>query len=186
MRTQWLTFISLPLILSTLHVAQAATPPIKPGLWEVRNDQMLINGKPLPDMSAQMEQAMKSMPPEVRAKMQAQMKANGVQMTGGAGGGTAMRICLTAEMLDQDRWQNTNDSCKMSDINKSGNTWTWKMQCDKPAGSGEGITTFASNEAYSTQIRIKTKREGTMEMKHQAKWIGANCMGIKPLAVPKP
>ncbi len=73
--------MSLALAGALVTGAQAAdTPPIKPGLWQVTADSQQLNGKPLPDMSAQLAEQMKRMPPEMRAQMEAQMKAKGVQM----------------------------------------------------------------------------------------------------------
>ena len=61
--------LALPMMLAgaLLTSAHAAdTPPIKPGLWQVTADSQQLNGKPLPDMSAQLAEQMKRMPPEMR------------------------------------------------------------------------------------------------------------------------
>lgn len=175
---------ALAMLLGTLPLTALAAPPIKAGLWEITTDSQQLNGKPLPDMSAQMNEQMKRMPPEMRAQMEAQMKARGVQMTPGAGGaGMAVRTCITQEMLNQNRWQKNEGHCQNTAMKQSGSTWTWKFTCTEPPGEGEGNTTFTSSEAYTSDLRMTTQRKGqpqTMTMKHRAKWVSADCAGLPP------
>jgi len=179
--------VSLTLAGVLVTSAQAAdTPPIKPGLWQVTADSQQLNGKPLPDMSAQLAEQMKRMPPDMRAQMEAQMKAKGVQMAPG-GGNMAIRMCMSKEMLEQNRWQKTEGSCKNTSMNHTGNTWSWKFTCTQPPSEGEGSTTFTDSTSYNSDIRITTQRNGqpqTVTMKHHAKWLGADCGDLKPLAPP--
>lgn len=171
--------------LSSQATAADAPPPIKPGLWEMVTDTQQFNGQATPDYTAQMAQAMKDMPPQMRKQMEAQMKAHGVQMAPGTAGSMAMRMCLTPEMLSQNRWQKSDENCKSEMVSRSGNTWKWKITC--PQGKGEGATTFTSNEAYSTQMRMTMLQDGrpqSMTMKHHAKWLGANCGSLKPVSPP--
>lgn len=178
---------SMALSTMLLTTAQAAdTPPIKPGLWEVTADSQQLNGKALPDMSAQLAEQMKRMPPELRAQMEAQMKAKGVQMAPG-GGNMAIRMCMTKEMLDQNRWQKTEGNCKNTSMNHSGNTWNWTFTCTQPPSEGQGSTTFTNSESYNSDVRVTTQRNGqpqTVAMKHHAKWLGADCGELKPVAAP--
>ncbi|MBI2732337.1 MAG: DUF3617 domain-containing protein [Aquabacterium sp.] len=179
--------VSLALTVSLNIAAHAAdTPPIKPGLWQVTADSQQLNGKPLPDMSAQLAEQMKRMPPEMRNQMEAQMKARGVQMAPG-GGNMGIRMCLTREMLDENRWQKTEGNCKNTSMTHQGNTWSWKFSCTQPVSEGEGSTTFTDSTSYSSNIRITSQRNGqpqTVTMKHHAKWLGADCGDLKPMAPP--
>jgi hypothetical protein len=171
--------------LSSQAMAADAPPPIKPGLWEMVNEAQQLNGQAMPDYTAQMAQAMKDMPPHMRKQMEAQMKSHGVQMAPGAGGNMAMRMCLTPEMLSQNRWQKSDDNCKSEIVSRSGSTWKWKVTC--PQGKGDGTTTFTSNEAYSTQMHMTMVQDGrpqNMTMKHRAKWLGADCGAVKPVSPP--
>ena len=63
--------------LLAMGLAQAADtpPPIKPGLWEMTSDSQQLNGKPVPDQSAQMAAQLKNMPPEMRKQIEAQRLA---------------------------------------------------------------------------------------------------------------
>lgn len=166
-------------------LAQAAdAPPIKPGLWEMSTDSQQLNGKPVPDQSAQLAAQLKSMPPEMRQQIEAQMKAQGIQInTSAAGGGIAARMCLTKAMLDQNRWQQAEGDCTTQVSSRSGNTWKWTMRCTQPPAQGEGITTFSNPEYYTGDVRMTTQDNGkpqVMSMKHRARWISADCGGIKP------
>jgi len=176
-------------LLGALPAFALAAPPIKTGLWEITTDSQQINGKPMPDMSAQLAEQMKRMPPEMRAQMEAQMKARGVQMMPGAGGGMVVRTCITQDMLDQNRWQKTEGQCQNTDMKQSGSTWNWKFSCTQPPSEGEGSTTFQGSEAYTSDMRVSTQHNGqkqTMTMKHRAKWVGASCGDLKAVgSVPK-
>ncbi|TAK94423.1 MAG: DUF3617 domain-containing protein [Aquabacterium sp.] len=164
----------------------ADVPPMKPGLWEVTPDSQMINGKPLPDMSAKLAEQMKRMPPEMRAQMEAQMKARGLQMAPGSNG-MAMRMCITKDMLNQNRWQKMDGRCQNTSLKQSGSTWSWKFSCTEPASEGEGSTTFQGSEAYTSDMEIRSSRNGqtqTMNMKHHAKWLSSDCGGLKPFEPP--
>lgn len=184
--TSAIAFVSLSSLSLLAHAGHA---PIKAGLWEMSNDQMVMDGKAMPDMSAQMEQAMKSMPPQMREQMRAKMKGMGVDI-GGAGSGTKIRVCLTKDMLSQDKWQNAQAGCTTKTLSQSGNTLKWSVQCTQPPGHGEGVTTFSGDQGFSSQISMTTQQGGkntTMNMKSSGKWLGANCGDIKPIsAIPKP
>lgn len=161
-------------------------PPMKPGLWEITPESQMINGKPLPDMSSKLAEQMKRMPPEMRAQMEAQMKAKGIQMAPGSHG-MAMRMCITKDMLNQNRWQKMDGRCQNTSLKQSGSTWSWKFTCTDPASEGEGNTTFQGSEAYTSDMEMRSTRNGqaqVMTMKHRAKWLGADCGGLKPIEAP--
>jgi len=163
--------------------AHAEAPPIKPGVWEITTDSQTLNGQPLPDMSGQMAEQMKKLPPEMRQQMEAQMKARGVQMAP-SGGRMGVRMCLTREMLDQNHWQKMDGQCQNTAMSHSGATWSWKFKCTQPPSEGEGTTTFQGTDAYTSDMRMTTQRNGqpqTMTMKHKAKWLGADCGDLKPM-----
>lgn len=172
--------------LLAMGLAQAADtpPPIKPGLWEMTSESQQLNGKPVPDQSAQMAAQLKNMPPEMRKQIEAQMKAQGIQINpAGTGGGMAARMCLTKDMLAQNRWQQSEGDCKSQVTSRSGSTWKWTLACTKPPAQGEGSTTFANPENYSGEVRMTTQEGGkpqVMTMKHRARWISADCGGLKP------
>src|SRR5450631_2114774 len=95
-------------------VAAAQAPPIKPGLWEVRSERQVDGRK-----ASAPADSMKNLSPEVRARVEAQMKANGVAI--GAGG--ANRICLDKASLDAGRWQSRATTCKTEYGARSATGW---------------------------------------------------------------
>lgn len=171
---------------ATAHAAEPA-PPIKPGLWEITTTSQQIDGQAMPDIGAQMAEQLKAMPPAMRQQIEAQMKSKGVQMAPGQRGGTAVRTCVSKESLDQNRWQATQGDCKSQITERSGKTWKWKVSCTQPPSQGEGSTTFISPEAYTNDMRMTMSGQGqpqTMTMKHQARWVSADCGGLKPVLPP--
>lgn len=176
---------ALLLVLSAgVHAAEA--PPIKPGLWELTTDSQTMDGKPMPNMTAQMAERMKQMPPELRQQMDAQMKAQGIQMAPD-GKAMAIRMCITRDMLDKNHWQHMEGRCQNTSLNRTGATWAWRFKCSHPPGEGEGTTTFQGTEAYVSDMKSTSQINGqthTMTMKHHAKWLGADCGGLKPLEAP--
>jgi len=165
--------------------ALAQTPPVKPGLWEMKQLQLEVDGKPMPTM-AQMAPQLSQLPPEARKMMEAQMKAQGIDI--GSGGG--IRTCVSAEMLKQNHWgqsQQGEQDCKMDVLDRSGSTWRWKVQCK--GGQGEGSTVFNGSEGYTSDMHWRGTAKGqpqSMKTKVQARWLGADCGGLKPIQPPAP
>ena len=172
----------LMVALALASTSHAQTPPMKPGLWEVTPDSQMVNGQPIPDMSAKLAEQMKHMPPDMRAQMEAQMKARGIQLAPDSKG-LNMRMCITKEMLAQNRWQKVEGHCQNAAPKITGATWRWKFTCSEPPSDGEGSTTFQGSEAYTGDMQMHTTRNGqvqTVAMKHHAKWLGADCGALKP------
>lgn len=163
--------------LSTSALAQ--TPPIRPGLWESTQGAMLMNGQPMPGLE-QMRKQLAQMPPEVRQKMQAQ----GMDLAGDG----KVRVCLSPELLKQDRWQQPPAGCSLVSQERSGTTWRFKGRCTQPPGEVEGTTTVQSDTAHSTDVKVTTQQGGkpmVMTMSSRARWVSSDCGAIKPLTVPK-
>jgi hypothetical protein len=168
-------------LLACAGAAQAATPPMKPGLWEVTVLSREMNGQPMPDMSAMMSKRMDKMPPEMRAQIEAQMKAQGVQMGAKSG---AIRSCVSQEMIRDHLWQQHEGRCQNAGVNQSGNTWTVNFTCQNPEATGEVRATFKGSDSYSSEMTVTTQRKGqpmTMRMRHDARWLGADCGDLKPM-----
>ena len=158
--------------------SQPATPPIKPGLWEIKMATM-TDGQAAPDMS----ERMKSLPPEARANMEAMMKQRGVEM----GGGGATKICQTREKLDKGSWHDQSDRCKTTTSGQGTSTWKWNSVCTNPDSVVDGEATFANAENYTVKNTVRTTRNGqphVMQMSGTAKWIAADCGDLKPMHAP--
>lgn len=166
-------------LLAGLAVGSAAvaqTPPIKPGLWEVRTDRT-AGGQPMPDMAERMQ----SMPEEQRKRMEAMMKQRGVDTRGGA-----MRICMTRETLDQGHWHDGGSGrCKTDVTQRSGSTWKWRSVCTQPPVTSDGEALFQDPEHYTVSIRSTVTVQGQPRestMVSRARWVGADCGDVKPIA----
>lgn len=171
--------LSLALVLPT---AFAQPAPIAAGLWENAPGPTLIDGKPMPGM-ADMSAQLAKLPPEVRKQMQQQMNAQGIDLGSGK-----VRVCISADMLKQDRWQQPREGCQMEVTQRSSSEWRWKGRCTQPPGDLEGVTRFQGDRAYTSQVRVSTQRQGktqVMSMETSARWLGADCGALKPVAPAK-
>jgi hypothetical protein len=173
--------ITLACVLACCTAAQAQTvPPIKPGLWQMQNERE-IDGQKAPDMGEQL----KKMSPEMRKRMEANMKQHGVDMSGGAG---VIKMCQTRESLDQGKWQGDEGKCKTDFSSRSGKVWKWKSVCSQPASVTEGEAVFNSPESYTVKSNTSMTMQGqarNTKMTIKAKWLGADCGDLKPLVMPQ-
>jgi hypothetical protein len=158
--------------------AQAQTPPIKPGLWQVHSQREVDGQKvQMPDMS----ERMRNLPPEARKQMEAMMKQRGVDMSGGGGD---MKICLTRDSLDPSQWQKHQDTCTTDFSSRTSTAWKWRTTCTDPVAETDGEATFISPDAYTvktvTRLTIQGKPSVT-RMTLDSKWLGADCGDVKPV-----
>ncbi len=176
-----------------LLCATAAVPAwaqsMKPGLWETTSKFESGNGE-MANAMAQMQKQMASMSPQQREAMAQMMsKHAGVTMpTMSADGGMVTKVCLTKEMVDNKQLliqQHGNCTQKNSPI--VGGAMTMTFTCTNPAASGEAHFAFKGDTNYSMTMHssgtVNGKQE-TMSVDTTGKWLGADCGGIKPLAMP--
>lgn len=158
------------------HAQTPPTPPIKPGLWQVQSERE-VDGRKAPDVGTQM----KSMSPEMRKHMEANMRQHGIDMSGGPG---QMKMCMTRESLDAGKWQGEQTRCKTS-FNTAGSVWKWRATCDQPPSVSDGEATFASAEAYTVKSSTTMTMQGQThvnKMTLTGKWLGGDCGDLKPVA----
>ncbi len=172
-----------------LIVTPAAAQTMKPGLWEITN-KMGGSGDSGAKMAAateQMQKQMASMSPEQRKQMEKMMAQQGVNMApGAAGGGMAVRVCITKEMAARNETPaQTQGDCKQEQMQRSGNTTKFKFTCTKPPSSGEGEVTQHNPESYSMKMNMTSQAKGKSEqmtMDAQGKWVANDCGSVKPIA----
>jgi hypothetical protein len=177
-------------LLAACLLAAACLPAVaqsmKPGLWEMNNKFV---GKPEMDQAmAEMQKQLAGMSPAERKQMDDMMARQGIKMaTPAAGGGMAVQVCMTKEMVERDDMP-MQDGCRTTLNQRSGNTVKTAFTCTNPPSSGEGQVTFSSNEAYTSKMRMKTVSAGKTEttvMEGRGKWLKADCGNVKPIAPPR-
>ncbi|HZY16918.1 MAG TPA: DUF3617 domain-containing protein [Ramlibacter sp.] len=160
----------------------AAAQTLKPGLWELRHK---ANGNPEVDRAmADLQKQMAGMPPEQRRQMEAMMGRQGVQMSPAAGGGMAVRMCLTREMVERNELPANQGDCKTSQQQRSGNTLKMAFTCTRPPSSGETQVTFNGPEAYTSKTTVTTTTDGQSEkttVEGSGRWLGADCGSVQPI-----
>jgi hypothetical protein len=159
---------------------------LKPGLWEISNK---MGGNAEMDQAmAEMQKQLAAMPPAERKQMEAMMAQRGMQMPkAAAGGGMAMRICMTREMVERNEMPMEKSDCKITSQSKSGNTMKMAFSCPNPPSTGETQFTLAGPEAYTSKVTVKTSVNGkneTVTMDGGGKWLAADCGAVKPMGAP--
>ncbi len=181
MKLPTFTRIAAAAALATLGLG-AQAQNIKPGLWEVTTQMQ--GSAQMNEAMAEAQKAMATMPPEQRKMMQDMMARQGVQMGAGAGGGMAVKVCLTKEMAERNEVSKHQDGCTHTYSPRSGNTMKFSFVCTQPPSSGEGQVTFHSAESYAMQMNSTHTNSGKaekMSMQGNGRWLGSDCGAIKPL-----
>ncbi|WP_332745531.1 DUF3617 domain-containing protein [Hydrogenophaga sp.] len=176
--------ISLVLLLSTLCVITVHAQSTKPGLWEI--NQKMGGSAEMDQAMAQMQKQMAGMSPAEKKMMQDMLGKQGMTMpTPGAGGGMAMKVCITPEMAaKQDMPVQTEGDCTTTITSRSANTLKMNFVCKNPPSTGEGTYTFSGDSAYTMKMLMKTTQQGkpvSTTLDGQGKWLSASCGAVKPL-----
>lgn len=176
---------TLPLLLcvftaSTIAHAQST----KPGLWDIT--QKMGGNAEMDKAMAQMQQQMAGMSAAEKKMMQDMMAKQGMSMPAeGAGGGMAMKVCITPEMAaKQDMPMQTEGECTTTITSRSANTLKMNFVCKNPPSSGEGTYTFSGDTAYTMTMLMKSTKQGkpvSTTLDGQGKWLSASCGTVKPL-----
>jgi len=173
------TRVVLPLLITACLGAQAQdAPPIKPGLWQVQNDMRMPDGSAMPDMS----EHLKNMPPDARRQMEARLKQEGVDMSGGP---QNLKVCLSKESIAQNNWQGQQGHCTTEVLSRSKKSWKWRSVCTDPQARIEGEAIFSSPQAYTMRSVMTSTVQGRSEsttMTTRSQWLGADCGGLAPMA----
>jgi hypothetical protein len=162
----------------------ASAQAMKPGLWEMNNK---VNNPQMDAAMAEMQKQMAAMPPDQRKQMEAMMAQRGVQMAPAAGGGMAVRVCMSKEMVERNEVGMPQGDCKVTSQSKSGATTRVAFSCANPPTTGEGEYTMTGPDSYRSRMKMKTVVSGkteTMDMESTGKWLGADCGNLKPMQAP--
>jgi hypothetical protein len=137
----------------------------RPGLWEVKVQTQAGPMQGMPDMS--------QMPPAA----QAQLRAQGIQMTGG---GIITRHCLTAaEANSATPNLESNPDCKVENVKMTGNSYSADVVCKGQTNArGHVQFVFDSPEHYSGTETFSVVAGGqhiNNVIRIDAHWIAADC-----------
>ncbi len=170
------------LTLFCLALGAQAADNIRPGQWEFRSTRLSVAG--MPDMSsqmAQMQQQLKSLPADARRMIEQQMARRGVSL----GQDGSVRSCITPEQAKQDNIYSgkVEGNCTLSQVVKSGNSVTGRLNCTEPAASGDFHARIESPEHFTTRVQLKSER-GDLDVESDARWLSAQC-GPAKAGVPR-
>lgn len=178
--------LSCAALVAVLAAQSMPTPPVKPGLWEVKSSALDASGREMPSPE---QAALAKMTPEQRARMTEMMKARGVAMPDASG---AMKTCFAKETLESGRWQQmaADMGCTTNYTGTASSTWKWHSTCPAPRQSvSDGEIVFTNAENYRVKVTMSMTVAGkptTSTRLMQAKWLGADCGDIKPFTPPPP
>jgi len=163
--------------------AFAQTPGMKAGLWEIKVNKQIMDGKDNTTQIAaaqeKMKQMLDKMTPDQRKQMETMMGSMG---TGPSGG---IRICVSPAMAAKNEPMVDKDGhCAPAKVNRSGNTSTFEFNCtrDGRTTTGSGTSTY-NGDSISTNVDMTmedAKGKHTMQTATQMTYIGTDCQGVAP------
>ena len=168
------TLIATAVVLAAGHSLQtfAASFDAKAGAWQMSMNTLIV-GNPLPP------EALESMPPEKRAKVEKAMKERA-----GRAVTISHRACVTKEDLDQDRiipTEKDDGQCTRKVLSRSATRIVMEQFCHEPNASTSQMTIEAvSPESLSANIvRVRGDGKGKVLIDVKGFWLGPSCAGIK-------
>ena len=177
--------------LAALLVAMAATglsaQTLKSGLWEITSQIQGGSGETARAL-AEAQKQLANLPPDQARIMRDMMAKQGVHLASVPGGGTAIKTCMTQDMVERNAVATQQGDCTHTSSPRVGNRMPFSFVCTQPPSRGEGQVTFVSPEAYSVQMAATAVVNGKpekMDLQASGRWLGANCGTIQPLAAPK-
>ena len=179
------TSLCAMLIVTSAGITSAQT--LKPGLWEM-STQMLggaAGAAGTGDAMAKMQKEMAALPPEQRKMVEDMMAKKGMQMGTAPGGGMAVKVCMTKEMVERNEMGRQQGDCTSTNSPRSGKSMKFSFVCTKPPSSGEGEVTFTSPEAYSSRVSVTSAAGGKPEktdIQSSGRWLGTDCGTVKPMS----
>lgn len=171
-------FVTMALC-ATAGTALAQTPAQRePGLWEIqvdKNSQAAAAMQNLANMFGQL-------PAAQRQQMEQAMKNSGIS----AADPTLIKQCVTPEMAARGYVPYVDDpnmKCTTASGSEGGR---FTFSCQSPQGTfkGSGRILDATPKSYRAEMSAQGTVAGlpmSMDMTSQARWLGKDCQGIKPV-----
>jgi hypothetical protein len=176
-RLKFMTKNALSIVILTAAACQAAdniTPMnAKPGLWEITSVTERGGMPPIP------ADALAKMPPDQRARIEAQFKSMSAPQT------TTKQSCITdGDVAKGFGWNNTEKSCRQTIVTSTGSKQEVKWECDGAQKNSGWVKIDAPDPAHvNAHIEITMGSSGrvmNMKVDTSAKWLGNSCGDVKP------
>lgn len=158
--------------------AQTPLANREPGLWELR----LVDGSSLASIALGVQRAFRNLPEAQRRQMEQLIGSSGLELP------TVVRQCLTPELARRDLRTVLADhhiECSELDWQEAGGSGRFSFVCTNPDGdwTGQGRITDATRRSFNSEATVQGKYRGqpvSLDMKHEARWLGAECGDVKP------
>ena len=161
---------AIVLIVATPLYALADSLNAKTGAWEITTTT-LTKGMLIP------AEALASMPPEKRAKIETMMQARA-----GKPSTHVRKSCVTQKKLDQDRMISSDDEeqCKKKIISRSANKLVIERTCPAPhAYTAKWVIEARTPESLTASMDLVQSGGGKVHVGIKGRWLGTICAGIK-------
>jgi Spy/CpxP family protein refolding chaperone len=157
------------LVCAAVCAAQTTPLNVKTGEWESTMTNETSGQLPIP------QDMLDKMTPEQRAKMEAMMKARGMQ----GPRTTVTKHCVKKEDLDKP-FANENKSCKQTVLNSSASRQEIHMECELGGGKQSGTLKLEAVDSSTVKgsMQMTASNAGrTMNVNStfSAKWLGPAC-----------
>lgn len=163
----------------------ASAQTMKPGLWELNNNVGSGNGE-LQAAMAEMRKQLAAMAPDQRKALEEAMAGQGVQLKMAPGGGILTKVCVTPEMAKRaDLPMQQQGDCTYTRSPAVAGKVKFTFACANPRTTGDGEVAFTSDTSYTMKAKIVSGGGDVVTMDSSAQWLGADCGGIQPMAMPK-
>jgi hypothetical protein len=175
------------LVLGGACALPAPAQDLKPGLWLVTNHVVSPDSQ-LQAAMAQMQQQMAGMDPAQRKVIEQMMAKQGIELSGSGDGTIRAKTCVTPEMAARNEVPvQQHGDCTATQSPVTGGSMKLSFACTHPRASGEGELSFMGDTGYRMKMNVISDVSGkdeTIMLDTTARWLGADCGAIKPLAMP--
>lgn len=86
---------------------------------------------------------------------------------------TTQKICVSKKGMEEPPGASKDDRCKVTDLKRSAQKMSWKMECSEPPMTGEGEIT-QGKDSYAGSMAMHSA-QGDMTMKMKGKLVGGDC-----------
>jgi hypothetical protein len=164
---------ALSIVILTAAASRAADTPLnaKPGLWEVTSTSERSGMPPIP------ADTLAKLPPEQRAKIEAQLKGTATT--------TTKQSCFTQDDVAKGLgWNNPATNCKQTIVSSTGSKQEIRWDCEgAQKGSGTMKIEAPDSSHVNSVIDISMGANGhvmNMHITTSAKWLSNSCGDVKP------